>query len=52
MNGQGITTVIAWLGAHAGDDRHGCTHAASINDPLELARLFRRIAVERFHSIG
>jgi hypothetical protein len=46
MNQAGITTVAALLGSgvNVATDRHGCTYAASIDEPLELARLFRRVA--------
>jgi hypothetical protein len=61
LNAQGITTVLARLDngyskqlAALHPDRaprdHGATFAADINDPSDLARLFRRVATERFKS--
>ena len=50
MNQAGITTVCALLGSmvEANDD-HGCQFAAMISDPMELARLFRRVAEASIH---
>ena len=47
MNDAGIVTVCALLGNDAGTSLHRCTYGARIDDPLELARLFGRIAHER-----
>lgn len=45
MNGRGIITILAFLGAPGRQfDQHGCQHAACIVNPIELARLFNRIA--------
>jgi hypothetical protein len=47
MTEQGVITVLAGLGISLGDALHGCSIGADINDPTELARLFRRVAAER-----
>jgi len=55
MNEHGVTTVCALLGAggmfgHETSDLHGCSFGGPIDDPLELARMFRRIASDRIRS--
>jgi Mg-chelatase subunit ChlD len=47
INQAGITTVIALLGGSTGDEQHGCQFAAKIDNPIELARLFRRVAAAK-----
>jgi hypothetical protein len=47
MNQAGIITAMALYGAGAGEDGHGCRHAANINNPHDLARLFRQVAAAR-----
>ena len=45
----GVTTVCALLdcGADAAAWWHGCEHGGRIDDPFELARMFRRVAATR-----
>lgn len=50
MNEEGIVTVIGLLGKYAGTDTHECRFGAQIADPIELARLFKRVALERIGS--
>jgi uncharacterized sporulation protein YeaH/YhbH (DUF444 family) len=53
MRQRGITTVMAMLGAGNGPltgGLHGCEYGSGVADPSELARLFRRIAMERIGS--
>ena len=47
MRAAGMTTIIALYGDGSGEDAHGCEFAGSIDDPLELARLFKRVAADR-----
>jgi hypothetical protein len=47
LNQSGAITVCALLGPHAGDNLHGCQFGARIDDPYELARLFRTIAAQQ-----
>lgn len=44
---MGVVTVCALLGDDAGRDGHGCEHVSSIDEPFELALLFRRVAAAR-----
>lgn len=50
MNELGVTTVMALLGRHAGENLHGCQFGAHIDEGEELALLFRRVAAERIRS--
>jgi hypothetical protein len=50
MNQAGIVTAVALLGDYAGEDLHGCSIGAKIDNPTELATLFRRIALEQMRS--
>jgi hypothetical protein len=50
LNGMGATTVMALLGKDAGDNLHGCTYGAHIDQGEDLALLFRRVAAERIRS--
>lgn len=57
MSKSGITTVCALLDAHGHISRglsqpnyHRAEYGAVIDDPLELARLFRRVAADRISS--
>jgi hypothetical protein len=47
INSAGVITTIALLGSVAGTDLHHCRYGATIDDPLELARLFRRVATDQ-----
>jgi hypothetical protein len=47
MTASGIVTVLAGLGFHVGGALHGCSEGADVNNPIELARLFRRVAAAR-----
>jgi hypothetical protein len=44
MNEAGVVTVCALLGIHAGTQLHHCRHGGRINDPMDLARLFQKVA--------
>jgi hypothetical protein len=46
----GVTTVMVGLGNWDTSTLYGCQFGALITDQSELARLFRRIAAERFRS--
>lgn len=60
LNAQGVITVLARLSdewtkqymVRHGEtaSNHGCTHVADIDDPAELARLFKRVAAERIKA--
>lgn len=54
MNAHHVTTVCALLGlseyVRENADFHGCTFGAVIDEPAELARLFRRVAADRIRS--
>ena len=50
MRGLGVTTVMALLGEHAGDNGHNCEFVAHIDEGEQLALLFRRVAAERIRS--
>jgi uncharacterized protein with von Willebrand factor type A (vWA) domain len=47
INATGAVTALCELGAFAGGNDHGCGHLARIDDPADLARLFRSIAAEQ-----
>ena len=50
LNDAGVTTVCALLGHHGltGEPKtHGCQYAARIDNPAELALLFKRVAMEQ-----
>jgi uncharacterized sporulation protein YeaH/YhbH (DUF444 family) len=46
---SGVTTMCVLLGTSATQD-HGCQYVAHIEDPTDLARLFRQVAVDRISS--
>jgi len=49
MKSVGIITVFAQLGSYY-VGTHGCEYGGSVDDPIALARMFRRIAAERIES--
>lgn len=52
LGSTGVATVFARLGGHFRDESnlHGCQYGASIDEPAELARLFRTVAAERISA--
>lgn len=51
INAAGGVTVCALLGNRAGSNTHGCRHGAHIDNPSELARLFRRVAAAQMAGV-
>jgi len=53
LNECGVTTVLAVLGGSGAitpDAQHGCQYAEHIADPAGLARLFRKVALDRVRA--
>jgi hypothetical protein len=52
LNAAGVTTVSVLLtsSSYGGANHHHCQYGARIDDPADLARLFRSVALDRMHA--